>query len=212
MNNKVATIDLQALCIGDTTQVIVPMGGGRLLATRTGEFRVCLVNEGSYLNKGENTMTTKKEILDQIKILQAKADALPEDKPKGRYKPEFYEEYFTVLLDGTILGDFWTNCSVNKHRLAIGNVFRTKGEGLRYVENLKTHYELMDLADYEPDWDDGKAVEVHVLFLGIRGSVVVESRGYYRLANTVYFRTKEKALAAVDKVGEDRVIAYLKGE
>lgn len=156
-------------------------------------------------------MTAKQEILDQIKILQAKADALPEDKPKGRYKPEFYEEYFTVLLDGTILGHFWTNCSVNKHRLAIGNVFRTEEEAKRHVENLKTHYELVDLADYEPDWGDGRdkwyifyghgCDEIRVAFIFRRDS-----------ANTVYFRSKEEALAAVDKVGEDRVIAYLKGE
>lgn len=157
-------------------------------------------------------MTTKQEILDQIKILQAKADALPEDKPKGRFKPEVGEVYQCNGVDGFSYNSCWGGCGQDVARLATGNVFRTEEEAQRHVENLKTHYELMDWADFVPDWSDEDS-EKYALSCLRQGEGVGTSVWWgQRHANTVYFRSEEEALAAVDKVGKDRVIAYLKGE
>lgn len=68
----------------------------------------------------------------------------PVEKPKrGRWAPEYREQYETIDRDGDVFASKWFNDSYDQSRLAIGNVYRI-GEAEKQVERLRAIVRIND--------------------------------------------------------------------
>ena len=89
-------------------------------------------------------MTTKQELIKELDALQAKINALPDEKA-GLWKPEEGESYWCTS-SGYIVCDANTNAMIDKHRLAVGNYFKTEAQAEAHVTNPKIRQRLKELA------------------------------------------------------------------
>lgn len=92
-------------------------------------------------------MTTKEKLQKQIDELQAKLDALQDDKPKstGRWKPDLGEEYgFVDFCYATACNTAWDNYDVDETRYKIGNIYRTKEEAQAALDKQLATVRVLD--------------------------------------------------------------------
>lgn len=87
------------------------------------------------------------EWVDQGKQLKEQIDALPDDKPVpvGRWKPEIGEEYW--LMDSTCGEEYssiWEGCRVDRSRYAHANVYRTKEEAQKALDQQLATVRVLD--------------------------------------------------------------------
>ncbi|MBK0348210.1 hypothetical protein JDW15_06125 [Aerococcaceae bacterium zg-ZJ1578] len=113
------------------------------------------------------------------------------------------DSYYVIESDGRVVENRWDNDFVDKNRLSIGNVFKTKEEAEFEVEARKVYHELKKFS--RP-------------FVKNKGNWVI---GYDLIRNDfslidmlrikspeLYFESKETAKKAFDAVGADRVKKY----
>lgn len=91
-------------------------------------------------------MTTKEELQKQVNELQAKLDAMPDDKPKsaGRWKPELGGEYFLISGYGKIGEDVWQNSHGDDKAYALANVYRTQEEAQAALDQQLATVRVLD--------------------------------------------------------------------
>lgn len=118
-------------------------------------------------------MTTKAELQKQIDELQAKLDAMPDDKPTpaGRWKPGICEKYWVVSESTGVFSLFWENSSTDNHLFALANVYRTEEEAqaaldqqLATVRVLDRIAELNAEQGWVCDWDDHNQMKYNFRF------------------------------------------------
>jgi hypothetical protein len=88
-------------------------------------------------------MTTKAELQKQINELQAKLDALPDDKPTGRWKPEDGEEYWVNDFGLAVCG-IWKNTCGDDKAYALANVYRTEEEVQTAIDQQLATVRVLD--------------------------------------------------------------------
>lgn len=143
-------------------------------------------------------MTTKLELQKQIDELQAKLDAMPEDKPPGRWRPTVEgEEYWIVGVDKGVVDTFFeTGCRIDEHRIAMGNCYKTEKDALAAMERQLATVRVLDrIAELNAeqgwvcDWS-GNGYRYH---LGWRCGIpcCVGAAGDIQTQPTTYYGSKE---------------------
>ena len=95
------------------------------------------------------------ELENKIKELKEELEKLKEEKKNKRWRAERDESYYFIDSNGEV---YSTADSLNfdKVRYYIHNYFKTEAEAQTVADNIKTHIELMELAEElntEPiDW------------------------------------------------------------
>ena len=77
------------------------------------------------------------------------------EKPKGRFKPEFGQQYWVVITDAFTNSYIWQDDEEDSMFLEIGNCYPTKERAQEIAHNRRVHVRLQELAGgFEPNWDD----------------------------------------------------------
>ena len=64
-------------------------------------------------------------------------DWFEEIEEQTRWKPEYRQNYYCVVSDGSVVDDDWSDWRLDDGRFEIGNCFKTEEEAERVVEYLK---------------------------------------------------------------------------
>lgn len=158
----------------------------------------------------------RKEIEKKIAEMEAGIAELKEKLEKAKdinsdvFIPENYEEYWRITDDGVICRSWWDKTTIDKNRLAIGNVFRTKEEAEFEIERLKVINELRQYAEPRDTKWDGKNDHYYITcttFNSYENRINVYSSPLYK-HHDIYFSSFFRAWEAIEAVGKDRVKKY----
>lgn len=144
-------------------------------------------------------MTTKQELLDKIAELQAKVDAMPDDKPKG--VPRDDERYWLLTWSGCA-PSVWTNDPVDFARLKRGDVYLTEEAAKRADDKRILLKELRDFADFEPDWSDEWQVKYYLVYDHMGEEWAASQDCTIALPCVQYFGTDARIQEAIEHFGD----------
>ena len=108
-------------------------------------------------------MDNLEDLKKQISELQSKVTKLEneikEEKKGKRWRAKVNDTYIYINDVGYVDDSHENNDSFDKYRFKTRNYFKTEEEAQRYLDNIKTYYELKDLADElnageKIDWND----------------------------------------------------------
>ena len=149
------------------------------------------------------------------------ADTLNDDwevvEERKIWKPLLGDQYFRINVNTfdlfPITRPCWGGSAFDEENYSIGNCFQTEEEAKHMVEKLKVIKELQDFAleNYTEkiDWKNNKQLKFFINFDCYSNRV-----GYSYTDDTkpvplnIYFTSRELALKAIEKVGEERIKKY----
>lgn len=149
------------------------------------------------------------------------ADTLNDDwevvEERKVWKPLLGDQYFRINVNTfdlfPITRPCWGDSVFDEENYSIGNCFQTEEEAKHMVEKLKVIKELQDFAleNYTEkiDWKNNKQLKFFINFDCYSNRV-----GYSCTDDTkplplnIYFTSRELALKAIEKVGEERIKKY----
>lgn len=120
------------------------------------------------------------------------------------------DAYWTLDDSAEVSETRWATDYIDRARLAIGNVFRTKADAEREIERRKVLTELRRLA--RESWGDGKADWSNSVQNKYRLHFDYYTEGWHasfcnavRQQGAVWFATEQAAQAAVETIGAERL-------
>lgn len=159
---------------------------------------------------------TREEIEKKIAEMEAGIAELKEELKKAEninpdvFTPELGEKYLTIQSGGDIFINYWNYLSIDKDRLAIGNVLRTREEAEFEVERLKVIHELKMYAEPKSVKWDGEKKHVYIVYDMSSNNIKIEYCFWYK-RDSLYFSSEDRVREAIKAVGEDRVKKYYLG-
>ena len=179
-------------------------------------------NKNSFLvlRNGETELFWNGERI-EILIKSLLADTLNDDwevvEERKVWKPLLGDQYFRINVNTfdlfPITRPCWGGSAFDEENYSIGNCFKTEEEARHMVEKLKVIKELQDFAleNYTEkiDWKNNKQLKFFINFDCYSNRV-----GYSCTDDTkplplnIYFTSRELALKAIEKVGEERIKKY----
>lgn len=155
-----------------------------------------------------------KELENKIKELQEEIERL-KNKENKRWKAKMEESYFYIdealIVRKTVDCQPFDSCRYKYH-----NYFKTEAEAQTVADNIKTHIELMELAEElntEPvDWENREQRKYYIWYNCATKKVCYGSYYYTKYANIVYCTNENFKDEAIKRIGEERLVGYLKGE
>lgn len=108
----------------------------------------------------EKKLTEMQEQFDKMqKQINELKQVKVEEKPKEKWMPKSYEEYWFVSDTGEIYCSVWTNTHQNRWRYLTGNVFKTEQEAKEYKKKIEIQAQFRNFVQErndELDWNDVK--------------------------------------------------------
>lgn len=154
------------------------------------------------------------EIENKIKELQEEVEKLKKEKNSKKRRVGMGEHYYYIDANNLVTETYEGYTKGDNTKYNIHNYFKTEEEAQAVVDNIKTHIELMELAEElntEPiDWNDGKQNK-YLIALG-KKDILQDVTFYAKTANTIYCTNSYFKNEAIKRIGEERLIKYLKGE
>lgn len=136
-------------------------------------------------------------------------DKLIEELQNKKWKPKTGEYYYYINGILGVLGEKNLGCLSDADRFSIGNYFKTKEEAEFEVERLKVLEELKEFS-YEfsdNEWENIDIKQYLMCYSYSAGKIDIVTHGWDK-HNEIYFKTKEDAKKAIEKIGEDRLKKY----
>ncbi|MBR6515852.1 MAG: hypothetical protein IKT40_03235 [Bacilli bacterium] len=150
----------------------------------------------------ELTEEQEKQIKDFLEIKNSK-----------KWRPEENEEYYFVTQGGSIQQVDCNESNGDEFRILTNNCFKTKEEAKFRLEQIKVYNELKNFADENNDgicWTSfGEQIKYYMLYDYVDDKIKISTWTYMRDIGQIYFSSKELAIQAIEKVGEDRIKKYL---
>ena len=124
--------------------------------------------------------------------------------------PQKDDPYYFITSDGGVVYDVYdSDFSSDKDRLEFGNMFKTREEAEFKCEQLKVLHELEQLADDNQPWDGCHNKHWYINCTIINRVVEVTVHCCCQLILQPYcFKSEESAIAAIKKIGEERLKKY----
>ena len=146
-------------------------------------------------------------VQDEIKELKQRIAELEEQAKEEREFPQDGDAYWYINPLGFAFHDEWSGFITERHKIEIGNVFKTKEQADFAVEKLKVEAELQKFGR------PFKCGEInHYIFLNTDNECLdVVGLSYSQYQGTIYFESRKKANEAVESVGEERIKKYIFG-
>lgn len=126
-----------------------------------------------------------------------------------KWKPKDGERYYVIDITGVVSDRFNNFITVTDSALAIGNCFKTEEEAEFAVERLKVLEELKEFS-YEfsdEEWNDLFIDKYFICYDCSKSYINISYAHKLKIAN-IYFKTREAARKAIDKIGEERLKKY----
>lgn len=159
--------------------------------------------------------------LDDLKYIYKLKEILrhpvKEIKEYKRWKPELAEEYWFVNIEGVVGINHWLNNDVDKHRYLTRNCFKTQEEAQEHACNIKTYYELRDLAielneGEGIDWTNSDQWKYYIYYDFDDECLKQDWYNTIKDAKVVYCLDKDFFVKAMKKIGEEKLIKLFKEE
>lgn len=163
-------------------------------------------------------MNNLEELKQELKKIENKINEL-ESKENNNYKRKILEEYFYLDECGdVVLEDDYDN-SLNNHHYSIGNYFKTEEQAENYKEKLLIEQELRDIAmelnkGEKIDWNN-KEQNKYILYFDYlcgKNKIDYTQNCYSKIQGAIYCSDKNFKDVAIERIGEERLTEYLKGE
>lgn len=163
---------------------------------------------------------TIKELLEQmqdVELTEEQEKQIKEYlniKESKKWRPKEGEKYFYLDDCGDIDYNTFDDDSVDAHKLATGNFFKTEEDANYRLEQIKVYNELKNFADEnneEIDWKDTDIEKIYLCYN--RNTNKLERSGVYAYQDIgqIYFSSRELADQIIAKIGTDRIKKYLFG-
>ena len=145
-------------------------------------------------------------VQDEIKALKQRIAEL-EEQNKYELFPQEGDDYCYTTMLGRVCHGSWDNLDSETKMLELGNIYRTEEEAEFDVEKKKVETELLKFSiPVNPTGGNYFIVfNMQTGVLGTRYSFYITTQG------AIYFESEEKALQAIDSIGEERIKKYIFG-
>lgn len=153
---------------------------------------------------------TKEHLLNMEKMLK-------EQDKYERWKPDVYTKYYSINGVGEILKFSGYHPKYGAKRYAFGNCFKTREEAETVLERHKVKQQLEDIArrlnkGNEIDWRDDAQFK-YSIFYNYELNIVDFRMDYKsKLEGMTYSLDKNFLRIALQEIGSNKLIKYLKGE
>ena len=149
-----------------------------------------------------------KEVKSQLKELRAK---------ESSFTREIYYKYYYLNDCGETEIETDEDYPVDNFRYSIGNYFETKEQAENYKEKLLIEQELRDIArelnkGEEIDWDDVNQEKYYLGFDYYKDEIDYYVNNRSKKQGTIYCLNKDFKNIAIERIGEERLLKYLKSE
>lgn len=140
-----------------------------------------------------------------------------EEVKEKRCKPEYNEEYWFINIEGIVGKCNWFDNDVDNYRHLTRNCFKTKKEAQEHADNIKTYYELRDLAielneGEEIDWKNSDQWKYYIYYDCDDDFLEQDWYNTIKDAKVVYCLNDEFLKKAKEKIGEEKLIKLFKEE
>lgn len=158
-----------------------------------------------------------KEIEEELQKLK---DYLNKNKEEdNNYKRKKDGRYYFLNDIGAIINTNDIDNNDDNFRYSIGNYFENKKQAENYKERLLIEQELKDIAmelnkGEEIDWNN-KEQDKYLLYFDYlynKNKIDYTQNCYSKIQGTIYCLDKNFKDAVIERIGEERLIKYLKGE
>lgn len=158
-----------------------------------------------------------KEIEKQLEELKKQ---LTEENKKDKYKRKRFDYdkyYWFVDVFGEVCDTPECYASEDNFLFETGNYFETEEQAENYKEKLLIEQELKDVAmelnlGEEIDWDNDSQDKFCVSYNFNTDSISYNFYSSVKIQGTIYCLDKEFKSVAIERIGEERLKKYLKGE
>lgn len=155
------------------------------------------------------------ELENKIKELQEELEKL-KNKENKRWRAERGEKYWHITSNGGTEW-FYEAYTIGDNSLYdFHNYFKTEKEAQATIDNIETHIELMELAEElntEPiDWENYRQNKYSINYSYNSKEIYDGSNCWVKAANVIYCTNDKFKNEAIKRIGEERLIKYLKGE
>lgn len=128
-------------------------------------------------------------------------------KKKGKWIPEFGEEFYYVNDAEYVASSRWGNTLTDNYRRDFLRIFRTSDEAFRYVDIMRACKE----ASFEPDWEDADQNKYTVYYDYVDKQLRISYHNSCNYGERFLFESKEIAQGLIDKLGEKDIAKYVLG-
>lgn len=140
----------------------------------------------------------------EAELAELKANIKQEKKPRF----EVGDVYFGISLDGWVIPVEWAENTVDKHRLAIGNAYKTIAEAERARDRLLLIQELRKFSEwYEPTFA-GDCEYTFYYVARLKAWLVTSCYSYFECPPWGFFKDEATTIAAIEKF-KDRLHLFL---
>lgn len=164
-----------------------------------------------------NKEELEKEIAKTKEQLAKLQEAL-KSKEYNKWKPQNNEEYFYIDTFNDVRADvFNTNNPFTKKILSTLNYFKTEAEAKQEAEKILVRRKLENIAKHlnkgeEIDWNDFYQFK-HFIFYDYETNVLGSSMACTRRVQGIVYCLSDKFLdIAIQEIGKERLLEYLRGE
>ena len=166
-------------------------------------------------------MTTIQELEQNISSIKEELSKL-EEKLKtlksgvGRQMPEKGDVYYFIGNDDSIFEDKWVNNSFDQQRFNSYNYFKTEEEAQKEIDRRLIKAKLNEIANrlnggQVINWDSA-IQHKYYLNLDTGVSLILSFSLIDKMEGTTYCLSQDFLEVAVDEIGEECLVKYIKGE
>ena len=155
-------------------------------------------------------MQNLEELKKKYEELGKEIEKLEKQKENIRRRADFGEKYYIISTSGTIIISREENDEMDSFRYKIRNYFKTEEEAERYLANINTYYELMELANElnngeEIDWENGNQPKYFIHY-DTRNDELIQS-AYYSLKfiGVIYCLNRNFLNIVLERIGKERL-------
>ena len=164
-------------------------------------------------NLGEKIKEIEKQ-LEELKVQLTEEDK--EDKCK-RKRFDYDKYYWFVDTFGEVCDTPECYASEDNFLFEIGNYFETEEQAENYKQKLLVEQELKDIAmelnkGEEINWNDYNQEKEHLVYDFSINEIIFDYDYVYKKQGVVYCLDKDFRDIAIERIGEERLTRYLKGE
>ena len=161
-------------------------------------------------------MNNLEELKQELKKLENKINEL-ENKGNNNYKRPRYKDYYCLIDTGGIAYVKDQNDEIDDFRFKIGNYFKIEESIENHKEKLLIEQELKDIArelnkGKEIDWEDDNQDKYYLSFGYYKDEIDCSFNNSYKVQGVIYCLDKNFKNVAIERIGEERLKKYLKGE
>lgn len=178
--------------------------------------------EGKVDDKMEDIEKLRKELHSEIdkRINEEieKNESVTNCHQLKRWRAKKHNKYYCVDFDfGTITESAETNDGLDNFRYLTHNYFKTEEEAQRHLDNIKTYYELKDLAEElnngeKIDWDNCGQPKYLIFYNNGNKKIDTDNVWSSQDIGQIYCLDEHFLEKAIEKIGEEKLINFFKEE